>query len=102
MLVLSRKIGESVVIGNSIRITVLGFDRGFVKVGIEAPRSIPVHRQEIQDKIVEVNRQSANAELDEVRDAFRKAGFIVETSSNGAQPETNGRSNGTLIPSSVD
>ncbi len=75
MLVLSRKIGESVVIGNSIRVTVLGFDRGFVKVGIDAPRSIPVHRQEVQDKIVEINRQSATAEFDAIRDAFQKSGL---------------------------
>ncbi len=102
MLVLSRKIGESVVIGNSIRITVPGFDRGFVKVGIDAPRSIPVHRQEIQDKIVEVNRQSANAELDAVRDAFRKAGFIVESSEDDAASPASQKNNGALAPSSVD
>lgn len=49
MLVLSRKLGERIYIGDDICITVVAIDRGKVRLGIEAPRSIPVHRQELLD-----------------------------------------------------
>ena len=51
MLVLSRKIGEVITVGNSVKITVLSFDRGVVRLGIEAPKNIPVHRKEVHDKL---------------------------------------------------
>jgi carbon storage regulator len=47
MLVLSRKLGEKIVIGNNISITVIDIDRGKIRLGIEAPRDIPVYRQEL-------------------------------------------------------
>lgn len=52
MLVFSRKIGESFVIGHNIRVTILEMPtRGKVRVGIEAPPEVPVHRQEIYDQL---------------------------------------------------
>ena len=47
MLVLSRKANQSIMIGNDIRILVVGLDRDQVRLGIEAPRDVPVHRSEI-------------------------------------------------------
>ena len=47
MLVLSRKANQSIMIGDDIRILVVGFDRDQVKLGIEAPRHVPVHRLEV-------------------------------------------------------
>ncbi len=47
MLVLSRKLGEKIHIGDNICITVVDVDRGKVRLGIEAPREIPVFRQEL-------------------------------------------------------
>ena len=54
MLVLSRKVGESFVIGHeddpdAVRVFVVGIERGQVKLGIEAPRTIPIHRTELRD-----------------------------------------------------
>ena len=46
MLVLSRKANQSIVVGDDVRIVVVGIDRDHVKLGIEAPRSISVHRAE--------------------------------------------------------
>lgn len=47
MLVLSRKLGEKIVINSNITITVIDIDRGKIRLGIEAPREIPVYRQEL-------------------------------------------------------
>ncbi len=47
MLVLSRKLGEKIIIGDNISITIIDIDRGKVRLGIEAPRSVPVYRQEL-------------------------------------------------------
>jgi carbon storage regulator len=47
MLVLSRKLGEKICIGENICITVVDIDRGKIRLGIEAPREVPVFRQEL-------------------------------------------------------
>ncbi len=47
MLVLSRKLGEKIVIGENIRITVVKIDRNQIRIGIEAPGDVPVFREEI-------------------------------------------------------
>jgi carbon storage regulator len=47
MLVLSRKLGEKIVIGGNIEITVVKIDRNQVRLGIEAPHDVPVFREEI-------------------------------------------------------
>lgn len=58
MLVLSRKLGEKIHIGNDIVLTVVDIDRGKIRLGIEAPRSIPVYREEL----LPLNRQRQRAE----------------------------------------
>ncbi|MCZ2341598.1 MAG: carbon storage regulator [Bacteroidales bacterium] len=52
MLVLSHKVGEQVIIGDNIRVTVVSLGPGRVKIGIEAPESVAVNRQEIYDRKV--------------------------------------------------
>src|SRR5262249_20857499 len=47
MLVLSRKLGEKIYIGDNICITVVDIDRGNIRLGIEAPRDVPIYRQEL-------------------------------------------------------
>jgi carbon storage regulator len=56
MLVLSRKVGERIRIGDDIEIVVLELSRDQVRVGITAPRSVTVHRQEVYAEIAEANR----------------------------------------------
>ena len=51
MLVLSRKRGEAITIGNGVTVTVLAVQGDKVKIGIVAPAEVPVHRQEIHQRI---------------------------------------------------
>ena len=59
MLVLSRKINQSIMVGDNVRIVVVAVDRDQVKLGIEAPRDIPVHRSEIYEEIQRTNQSGA-------------------------------------------
>ena len=51
MLILTRKIGESIIIGDNVKVTVLGVEGRQVRVGIDAPKEVSVHREEIYEKI---------------------------------------------------
>jgi carbon storage regulator len=51
MLILSRRIGEKVMVGEEIEVAVLGVARGYVRLGISAPRSVAVHREEVYARI---------------------------------------------------
>lgn len=64
MLVLTRKSGERVLIGDDVTITVLEVGRGQVKIGISAPPGMPIHREEIYQRIVEENRTAADVSRD--------------------------------------
>ncbi len=56
MLALTRKAGESIVVGNSIRITVLELSHGVVRIGFEAPPDVSIYREEIYQEIARSNR----------------------------------------------
>jgi carbon storage regulator len=51
MLILTRRTGETVMIGNEVTLTVLGVKGNQVRIGINAPKSVPVHREEIYERI---------------------------------------------------
>ena len=60
MLILTRKVGESVIIGNDISITILSVRGNQVKLGVEAPKEVSVHREEIYQRI----KQMKDEQLD--------------------------------------
>ncbi len=64
MLILTRKLGESITIGEEIKITVLECQGKQVKLGIIAPRHVKVHREEIFEKIQEENKKSVAVSKD--------------------------------------
>jgi len=71
MLVLTRKIGEGIVVGDDITITIVEMKGGTVRVGIDAPHDKKIYRQEVFDRIAEENRDAANwnmADLDKLSD----------------------------------
>ncbi|MBI5088968.1 MAG: carbon storage regulator CsrA [Actinobacteria bacterium] len=59
MLVLTRRVGESILIGDDIVVTVLELNRDQVRIGIRAPRSVSVHREEVYQEILMSNRAAA-------------------------------------------
>ena len=72
MLALSRKVNESIMIGHDIEITVLEIKGEQVKLGINAPKSVPLYRKEIYVQIQEANKEavSADASPDMLKDMF--------------------------------
>ncbi|MCH5252748.1 MAG: carbon storage regulator CsrA [Lachnospiraceae bacterium] len=60
MLALARKINESIIINDNIEVTVLEIKGDQIKIGIDAPKSVPVYRKEIYKQIQDANTESAN------------------------------------------
>lgn len=61
MLVLSRKIGESVVIGDGIVVSVLDVRGDSIRIGIKAPRDVPVNRSEVVEAVIAANKASIDS-----------------------------------------
>ena len=67
MLVLTRRAGESVMIGDDVVITVLEARGDVIRLGIQAPRDVQVHREEVWRELQAVNREAASPTEDAVR-----------------------------------
>lgn len=61
MLILSRKPGDAILVGDGIRIVVVSAERGAVRLGIEAPADVTILREEIVQQIAEENRRAGEA-----------------------------------------
>ena len=59
MLILTRRVGESLMVGDDITVTVLGVKGNQVRIGVNAPRDVAVHREEIYDRIQEDDKKPA-------------------------------------------
>lgn len=60
MLILSRKVGESIVIDGRIIVKIVRLEGDMIKLGIDAPADVPVHRQEVYEEIQKNNREALN------------------------------------------
>lgn len=68
MLVLSRKVGESIVIGHDVVVTVVEFRGDQVRLGVRAPRSVQVHREEVYEEVSRQNREAAGIAVADIDD----------------------------------
>ena len=62
MLILTRKPGEAMLIGDDIKVTILSVRGNLVRVGIDAPRSVPVHREEVYARIQREKSQTGGVD----------------------------------------
>ena len=69
MLILTRKLGERITIGDDITITLLEIRGNQAKLGVEAPKSIAIHRQEVYEKIKEENLESSDVSASDLFEA---------------------------------
>ncbi|KQX67221.1 carbon storage regulator CsrA [Angustibacter sp. Root456] len=75
MLVLTRRIGESLVIGDEVVIRVLDVKGDVVRIGVDAPRHVQIHRQEVYEAVMAANRAAAassDAGLSALQDAVQQ------------------------------
>ncbi len=79
MLVLTRKVGEKLLVGDDITISVIEVNRGSVRIGVEAPRNVSVLRFEVYERIQEENltasRAASATNIQQVADLWRNTGF---------------------------
>ena len=86
MLILTRRIGESVYIGDEVRLTVLGVRGTQVRLGINAPKDIPVHREEIYYKI----KHEQGGDDSQRGNEYAPGGNSKNTAENTAATESRG------------
>ncbi len=72
MLILTRRVGETVMIGNEVTVTVLGVKGNQVRIGINAPKTVAVHREEIYERI----KREQQGDQEPEPDSSRPADFI--------------------------
>ena len=74
MLALSRKLNESIIVNNDVEIVVLEIKGDQVKIGVKAPKSVPVYRKEIYTQIQESNKEALQTTVSaqSLKDMFKK------------------------------
>ncbi|MDQ1731186.1 MAG: carbon storage regulator [Pseudonocardiales bacterium] len=81
MLILTRRVGESIVVGDDITVTVFEVRGEAVRIGIEAPRSVQVHRQEVYEELRRTNEQAVSPSDDAI-ESLRNALPTAEDDDN--------------------
>ena len=84
MLILTRKLGESIAIGDDIKVSVLGIHGRQVRIGIDAPSDVIVHREEIYIKVQEENRNASKSLKDDLAGVVK----LLKNKLTGKEPET--------------
>ncbi|MDB2154359.1 carbon storage regulator CsrA [Clostridium butyricum] len=72
MLIITRKKGESIMIGDDIEITISKIDDGSVKIGIEAPRNVNILRKELYEEVEKENKEAVNINLNILKNLKKK------------------------------
>ena len=84
MLALSRKKGEALVINNNIEVTVLEVKGDQVKIGISAPKEVPIYRKEVYLQIQDSNKEAMQADLEALRCWKTRTKITTDKNSNPA------------------
>ncbi len=87
MLVLGRKLGQTILVGPDIQVTVLEVDGNEVKLGIEAPRTVAILRLEIVEQVKAENRRASQAQF---ADAAKKVASLGKVSQVGQSSSRQG------------
>lgn len=87
MLVLSRRPNESLRIGHDVVITVLEVNGDKIRIGIDAPQNVEVHRQEVYDEVQRANREAAATSADAVARLAREARGAQQAQAPSPSPE---------------
>ena len=82
MLILTRRVGENVIVGDDIVISVIEVRGDAVRIGIQAPRSVSVHREEVYLELQQANQQAASSTDDAV------GAIVGELTSDDRAPQT--------------
>jgi carbon storage regulator len=70
MLILTRKLGESIIVGENIQISIIDINKKNIKLGVNAPKSIAVFREEVFVKIREENKVASSSGIIKINDFF--------------------------------
>ena len=89
MLILSRKLGESLVIDGRIHVKIVRVEGDVVKIGIEAPADIPVHRQEVYEEIQRSNQQALTRQNAPLPRLSQLVGVAAKKNFSPVAPVTN-------------
>jgi carbon storage regulator len=76
VLILTRRVGESIIVGDDVTVTVFEVRGDAVRIGIDAPRSVQVHRQEVYEELRRANEQASSpseSAVEQLRGALRSA-----------------------------
>lgn len=71
MLVLTRKVGESVIIGDEIVVTILKVEGNSVKIGIEAPKNIKILRKELYEDVKRINLEASKVSKEDLKEVWK-------------------------------
>lgn len=82
MLILTRRVGETIVIGDDVVVTVLGIKGNQVRIGINAPKDVSVHREEIYQRIQQEKNTAPAAKEEKKPAASKKKEEVDETEDN--------------------
>ena len=82
MLILTRRLGESITIGDKLKVSVLGIHGRQVRIGIDAPNDVVVHREEIYVKIQQENRKASKS----IREDFAGMVSLLKDKITGKEP----------------